>query len=401
MLTKYYLIVAIISVFGMIPKGYAQIKGSLWESKDIYKVPEYRVLTEDSVKGIIYNGLSYKGKVKNVFAYYSSPGTLSGKPSDDRNLPAVVLVHGGGGTAFRQWALLWAKKGYAAIAMDLRGNDATKKHIQGGFDEPDGLTPYFTITEHLNEQWMYQAVADVILAHNLIRSFKGVDSNRTALTGISWGGIISSTLAGIDNRFKVVVPVYGCGYLYESSAMKKELDKLDSSSKATWIKQYDPSNYLSKAKMPMLFINGTNDGSFFLDSYAKTYDLVRDKKLSIKIGLKHNHAHGWGNSEIYSFINSYLNGTVPLPSVEHLQINKGQARASIKSQLPITNAYLNYTTDTLTSLKDRHWIQKEITIKKNELLMTKVPASATIWYLSVTDKRGLQVSTDLHWSVVH
>lgn len=385
----------------MIPKGHAQIKGSLWDTKDIYKVPEYKVLTEDSVKGIIYHGLSYKGKAKNVFAYYSSPGTLSGNPSEDSNLPAVVLVHGGGGTAFKQWVLLWARKGYAAIAMDLRGNDATKKHIQGGFDEPDGLTPYFTITEHLNEQWMYQAVADVILAHNLIRSFNGVDSNRTALTGISWGGIISSTLAGIDNRFKVVVPVYGCGYLHQSSAMKKELDKLDDSSRATWVKQYDPSNYLSKAKMPMLFINGTNDGSFFLDSYAKTYDLVRDKKLSIKIGLKHNHAHGWGNREIYSFINSYLNNTVSLPSVEHLIINKGQVRARVKSQLPITNAYLNYTTDTLTSLKDRHWIQKEINIKNNELLMTKVPASATIWYLSVTDKKGLQVSTDLHWSVVH
>lgn len=385
----------------MIPKGHAQIKGSLWDTKDIYKVPEYKVLTEDSVKGIIYHGLSYKGKAKNVFAYYSSPGTLSGNPSEDSNLPAVVLVHGGGGTAFKQWVLLWARKGYAAIAMDLRGNDATKKHIQGGFDEPDGLTPYFTITEHLNEQWMYQAVADVILAHNLIRSFNGVDSNRTALTGISWGGIISSTLAGIDNRFKVVVPVYGCGYLHQSSAMKKELDKLDDSSRATWVKQYDPSNYLSKAKMPMLFINGTNDGSFFLDSYAKTYDLVRDKKLSIKIGLKHNHEHGWGNREIYSFINSYLNNTVSLPSVEHLIINKGQVRARVKSQLPITNAYLNYTTDTLTSLKDRHWIQKEINIKNNELLMTKVPASATIWYLSVTDKKGLQVSTDLHWSVVH
>ncbi|MFA4870575.1 MAG: alpha/beta fold hydrolase [Pedobacter sp.] len=400
MLTKYYLIITIIFIFGIIPEGYSQIKGTIWDSKDIYKVPNYKVLSKDSAIGIVYEGLNYKGHAKNVFAYYSSPGILTGNKSEDKKIPAVVLVHGGGGTAFKKWVLLWAKKGYFAIAMDLRGNDETKKHIEGGFDEPNGLTPYFTITEQLNEQWMYQAVADVILAHNLIRSFNGVDSNRTALTGISWGGIISSTLAGIDNRFKAVVPVYGCGYLFQNSAMKKELDKLDERSRDTWIKQYDPSNYLSKAKMPMLFINGTNDGNFFLDSYAKSYDLVRNKKLSVKIGLKHNHAYGWGNNEIYSFINSYLNHTVPLPSIDNIQTKKGHAIARVNSQLPIANVYINYTTDTLKSLKDRCWKQNEVTIKNNKWITTTVPASATIWYLSVVDKRGLQVSADLQWSVV-
>lgn len=395
MLTRYFTIVAIFSVFGLVLNGQAQIKGTIWDTKQIYKIPKFKEVSRDSALGIIYKGLNYKGEEANVFAYYASPGTISGDQSKDKNLPAVVLVHGGGGTAFKQWALLWAKKGYAAIAMDLRGNDAAKKHIPGGFDEPGGATPYFTITEQLDEQWMYQAVADVILAHNLIRSFKGVDSSRTALTGISWGGIISSTLAGIDNRFKAIVPVYGCGFLFQSSAMKKDLDKLDEHSRTAWIKQYDPSSYLEKAKMPVLFINGTNDGNFFLDSYTKTYSLVKNRKLSVKIGLKHNHAHGWGNEEIYGFINSYLNGTAPLASIEHTQISGGQVTAKVKSQLPITKAYLNYTTDTLSSLKDRGWQQKEITIKNNELLPVAVPEAATIWYLSVTDERGLQVSADL------
>ena len=33
----------------------------------------------------------------------------------------MVLVHGGGGQAFAEWATLWAKRGYVAISMDLRG----------------------------------------------------------------------------------------------------------------------------------------------------------------------------------------------------------------------------------------------------------------------------------------
>jgi len=64
--------------------------------------------------------------------------------------------------AFKEWAIMWAKKGYAAISMDMRGNGPGKKHIDGGFDEPNSETPYFTITPQLSEQWMFQAVADVI-----------------------------------------------------------------------------------------------------------------------------------------------------------------------------------------------------------------------------------------------
>ncbi|MNJ93883.1 Acetyl xylan esterase (AXE1) [compost metagenome] len=402
MLTRYNtpIFIFIFLFFGL-PRINAQIKGTIWDTNEIYKVPDYKTLSTDSAIGIVYQGLTYKGQPKNVFAYYSSPGTLTGDRSKDKNLPAVVLVHGGGGTAFKAWAILWAKKGYAAIAMDLRGNDAKKQHIAGGFDEPGSLTPYFTITPDLNEQWMYQAVGDAILAHNLIRSFKEVDSNRTALTGISWGGIISCALAGIDNRFKAVVPVYGCGYLFQSSAMRKDLDKLSPSDRATWIKQYDPSQYIGKAKMPVLFINGTNDGNFFLDSYAKTYKELKDKTLSIKIGLKHNHSYGWGNEEIYYFINSYLNGTAPLAKLDAIKVKKGAISSKFKAEIPIVQAYLNYTKDTTAVLKDRKWERMPVKITDNKVWLQTLPDGITIWYLSVIDKRGLQVSAELQWSVIN
>ena len=41
--------------------------------------------------------------------------------ADAGTLSHALLVHGGEGTAFREWAELWAKRGYAAIAMDLAG----------------------------------------------------------------------------------------------------------------------------------------------------------------------------------------------------------------------------------------------------------------------------------------
>lgn len=377
--------------------GNAQIKGTLWDVKGIYDIPQYEITSRDSAVGIVYHGLTYKGKPQNVFAYYATPGTLSGDSSRDKNLPAVILVHGGGGTAFKEWAIMWAKKGYAAISMDMRGNGPGKKHIAGGFDEPNGETPYFTITSGINEQWMFQAVADVILANNLVRSFPEVDVNRTAITGISWGGIITCLMAGIDQRYKVAVPVYGCGYLLQNSSMRQDLLKLTEQDRQTWVRQYDPSNYIGKTKMPVLFLNGANDPHFYLDSYAKTYNLVKDKNLCIKIGLKHSHHHGWANDEIFAFINSYLNKTIPLAKIKEPKINGDTITAAFKSAGPVSKALLNYTTDTSSVLMKRKWESVQVKFSKDQIIAPQPPASTTIWYITLIDERGLQVSSPLQF----
>ena len=51
-----------------------------------------------------------------VFAYYGLPKVAPGT-----KVPGMVLVHGGGGTAFDAWVRLWNSRGYAAIAMDTCG----------------------------------------------------------------------------------------------------------------------------------------------------------------------------------------------------------------------------------------------------------------------------------------
>lgn len=372
---------------------HAQIKGTLWNVKGIYDVPKYKVMTADSAIGIIYQGLTYKGKPQNVYAYYATPGTLSGDRSKDKNLPAVILVHGGGGTAFKEWAIMWAKKGYAAIAMDLRGNGPGKKHINGGFDEPDSQTPYFTITPGLHEQWMFQAVADVILANNLVRSFPEVDVSRTAITGISWGGIITCLMVGVDERYKVAVPVYGCGYLLQNSSMRAGLLQQNEHDRQTWVKQYDPSNYIAKSKIPMLFLDGANDPHFYLDSYTKTYRLVKDKNISIKISLKHSHHNAWVNDEIFAFIDSYLNHSTPLAKIADPTISGNVVTAIVQYSVPINKAYLNFTTDTTSVLMKRKWGSTEVKFSNDHITSPLPPRGTTMWYLSLTDDKKLQVSS--------
>ena len=68
-----------------------------------------------------YEGPAYQGKPMRVFPYYGVPSVNDGTERGDKKLPAMVLIHGGGGTAFDRWVKLWNSRGFAAIAMDLCG----------------------------------------------------------------------------------------------------------------------------------------------------------------------------------------------------------------------------------------------------------------------------------------
>ena len=85
-------------------------------------VPAVQWLRQDQpIHSLKYEGEKYLGNDTEVFAFYASPITL-GEAKVGAKFPGVVLIHGGGGTAFADWVQLWAKRGYAAIAMDLNGS---------------------------------------------------------------------------------------------------------------------------------------------------------------------------------------------------------------------------------------------------------------------------------------
>jgi len=168
-----------------------------WDLKALFEPPSFSWVDDVSpVKSLTYAGEAYRGHTTRVFAYVATPGSLAKDLSKDRKLPGVVLVHGGGGTAFQEWAELWAKRGYAAIAMDLGG-----KHVgEAGGPDQGGNEKFHTMDKPVTESWCYHAVANVIRAHSLLRRLPGVDADRTAITGISWGGYLTCIVASLDLR---------------------------------------------------------------------------------------------------------------------------------------------------------------------------------------------------------
>lgn len=173
-------------------------------------------------RAFFYDGPGWHGKPTRVFAWYGLPKDF--KPGT--KVPAMLLVHGGGGTAFAQWVKMWNDRGYAALAMDTAGQVPSKssgakvwdRDPQGG---PAGWGGFDQVNDVPADQWPFQAEMDVILGDSLLRSFGEVDGDRVGIVGISWGGYLTCITAALDPRFKFAIPVYGCGFLGEDSAWLK------------------------------------------------------------------------------------------------------------------------------------------------------------------------------------
>jgi dienelactone hydrolase len=356
-------------------------------------------LTQDgSVHALTYAGELYRGQPTRVFAYYASPATIAAAAgaadTGVTRVPGIVLVHGGGGRAFSDWAELWARRGYAAIAMDLAGCGPDGQRLPDGGPDQSDETKFRAIDGPVEDQWPYHAVANVILAHSLLRSLPDVDPERTAITGISWGGYLTCIVAGLDARFRVAMPVYGCGFLRDNSAwVAPQFAQMTPEQSARWSELWDPSRYVGAATMPLVFLNGTNDFAYPLDSYAKTCRLVRtEKHFSIQLQMPHGHIFDF--PECFLFIDQFLQGGTPLPVIAPPVIAEGRVSTTVESSEPIVAARLHYTVGPHAENPTRPWTTQPLEIQGNRVAGAAPPDNATVWYVDVIGQRKAVVSSE-------
>ncbi len=370
-----------------------------WDLKALMRPPTWKPAEDErseGVKGLFFDSVPWKGKPTRVFAWY-------GVPEGKSKAPAMVLIHGGGGTAFAEWVRVWNRRGYAAIAMDTCGATNGKpdpkqplyqfekpRHAMGG---PPGWGGFDQIDQPPEDQWTYHAVIAAILAHSLIRSFPEVDPKRVGLTGISWGGYLTSIVAGVDSRFRFAAPVYGCGYLGDDSFWVPTFTKMGAEKARRWLDLWDPSRYLAGARCPMLWVNGTNDFAYPLSSYQRSYRLPRGRRtLSIRVRMPHGHPPGVAPKEIHAFAESVLNKSTPLARIRSSGVTGSEAWARFDSKRPIVKAELNFTTQS-GSWPHRRWETTTAALGK-EHASAAVPSGATAFYLNLIDDSGLVVSSE-------
>ena len=342
-----------------------------------------------SIRPLFFEGLPWKGKSTRVFSWLGLPERRSGK------VPGVVLVHGGGGTAFKEWVKKWNDQGFAAIAMGLEGQtderipDAPpgaqwKRHAAGG---PARNGIYGDSAEPLADQWIFHAVADVVLANSLLRSLPEVDATRVGVCGISWGGIITATVVGIDRRFAFGIPIYGCGALDRApNQYGRALSDL-----AVYREVWEPLLRLPRATMPLLWITGPRDAHFPLEVQQASYRAAAGPRLvCVPFDMKHSHPAGWNPPDSYAFAKAVVETGRPWARERTQEIRDGTARVSFEVTRTAKSA-------TLIFKRDADWEKAPATLEASPGLVTAtatVPVGATAYYFNV-DAGGLTLSSEL------
>jgi len=355
---------------------------------------------EQGVDALYFEGMPYQGKATRIFAYYDTP-------EGEGPFPAMVLVHGGGGSAYKTWVKKWNDAGFAAISIAVEGQTGIQinkkppnkwqKHQWAG---PQRSAIYADSYNPLNQQWIFHASSAVINAHNLLRSFKEIKKEQIGLSGISWGGVITSTVMGFDQRFAFAIPIYGSGFLADMENQYRQALHDNSTYQDVW----EPALRIAQFKNPTFWLTGLKETHFSLDAQANTYKLLSGKQVrSIQPTLKHNHIAGWTPKEPYEFAQAVVNEQPLLLFAQHRVIEE---TVSIELELPsktdnikqeLTSATLYYTNDVGHTHK-RHWQKVPVTINKNEqtfLLNSTLANTATAWLFNVTTD-GLQYSSELY-----
>ena len=233
------------------------------------------------------------------FALMGFPST----PAPKGGYPAVVLIHGGGGTAYPQYAKYWISKGYAVIAVDW--------YNQRSIVNPN---PTETNVKRIpldggKRQDHVSNVANIILAHTVLRSQKNVNPEKTAFVGLSWGSWYGAMVAAIDNRFKGGVEIY-CGDVKDT-------------------KEFINGRFHHAVKIPLYWVVSTNDQNMTVSSITKAFKKCPTTyNRSVVINLPHSHI-GFYFDSCQRMVSHFVNGTANLPKLSDIKVKDGIASAEI------------------------------------------------------------------------
>jgi hypothetical protein len=153
--------------------------------------------------------------------------------------------------------------------------------------------------------------------------------------------------------------------------------------------------YLGRAKMPFLWVAGTNDFAYPMDSLQKSYRLPRTTRtLVIRVRMPHGHMEGATPEEIHAFADEYMKSGAPLVSIRDQGRTGRRVWANYSSTKPVIRAQLNYTLDAGV-WQHRHWqtMPADLGHGRSAVNVT-LPEGIKVYYFNLIDERGLIVSSE-------
>src|SRR5678815_4104533 len=227
------------------------------------------------LESIYFTGEIFEGEKTRIFGYLGRPREMAGE------VPGILHIHGGGQTAVLDWPRFWAKRGYVCLSFDFCGNtnlptlgpEYRRVHytrwgkVPADMMKIGGGTQMTPTPRH--NPWFHWALA-ARRGLTLLETQPGVDAGKLGIFGVSVGGTLTWTVAGVDARVKAGAPIYGCGW--EFYAYPPQLDADFGPDLRLWRKLIAPEAHASRITCPVLLLSASNDGHGRMDLAFQTLD---------------------------------------------------------------------------------------------------------------------------------
>ncbi len=374
--------------------GQIEVNGGLSFPKELWTAPEserYDSLDKGRAKGYFIG--SYNGNT--VFCYVGIPENAS----ETEKVPGVVLVHGGGGTAFYEWVNFWVARGYAAIAMDTEGMmPGAQSTIDSAVRVPSikkhgpANTAFADYQSPVEEQWAYHGICAVISSNSFLRSFKEVDEGRIGITGISYGAFLTWQAAAYDDRYVFVAPVYGSPEQKEGDT---EFGKIMRDKDGAIGKLWDDGKILEGNKTPFLWYNGNKDRFFSVPATSASDKITEQSTISLKYNLAHGHTVGGLQAqEVFAFADQIcLNEKGLIKVLAQPAKDRFAMEIAVPQGVNVERVTAFYTLDTVFN-ENTSWKFSNGGYE-NGIAGAALPGNAKAFYIVAEDDRGFEVSSQL------
>jgi dipeptidyl aminopeptidase/acylaminoacyl peptidase len=262
--------------------------GDVWiydiEAGDLSKLTDSAnpVPTDIFVDPEIHRFTSFDGESIPVFLY--RPREAAG------DVPVIAMIHGGPESQYRPSfsaiAQYLVHRGYAVVAPNVRGS-----------------TGYGKRYHHLDDKRKrLDSVKDLAAMHAWFDQTPGLDANRAALMGGSYGGyMVLAGLAFQPELWAAGVDIVGISsfvtFLENTAAWRRAFREREYGSLAEdrdFLVDASPLTHIDRMRAPLFIIHGTNDPRVPLSEAEQIHAALEAKGVPTQILVYDDEGHGLG-----------------------------------------------------------------------------------------------------------
>jgi dienelactone hydrolase len=352
-----------------------------------------KVLKTSEQDGIVTEEVMFHSEMDgeksvDIFAFFCYPKGAKG-------LPAFVWNQSGLGRASTYFPELGAKRGYAALCID---------NPMPGYRSTGGYPVTLALQGDPKQNGIYHVAVALLKAVSYLESRPEVDKTRIGMAGSSWGGFLTTLMAGVDPRLKAASAMFGCGSLQLGNgwwSVPKDTEE-DRAYREHWRTTLDPAWRLPQSQVPMAWFTGTNDHFYWMHSVMSSFERAGGPK---HLTLMPNYNHGLPpelDDQVFAWLDTHLQGKPPFIAVSPVSVVKRNAKLYARwtftpvETRPITGAELILSYGENSNWEARHWQPLPARMNGTQC-ETELPLTALPYYISGTiiDRQQYRYSTPL------